>query len=72
MPDLDDPLFGSANAPAPDTDTADSYLPEHGEVVRLDDPELDGQAQYGLYVAEGLVVPLPGAQSYQLPVYPAG
>ena len=56
------------NADAPEVP---AYAPAVGDVVRLDDPEQDGEPRYGLVVADQFVVALETVQRYELPLYPA-
>jgi hypothetical protein len=53
-----------------DAETA-AYAPAVGEVVRLDDPEQDGDPRYGLVVGDQAVVALETVQRYELPLYRA-
>jgi len=48
-----------------------AYAPAVGDVVRLDDPEQDGEPRYGLVVGDQAVVALETVQRYELPLYPA-
>lgn len=67
-----DPTFPPPPADEPEQEQAAAFTPAAGDVVRLDDPEQAGEPRYGLFVAESVVVPLTGAQRYELPLYPAG
>jgi hypothetical protein len=51
---------------------AADYAPAVGEVVRLDDPDQDGEPRYALVVGEQLIAPLATVQQYELPLYRAG
>lgn len=73
-PDDTAPVDPSADEPAADElapADAPAFAPAVGDVVRLDDPEQDGdEPRYALYVAEGSVVPLSAVQRYELQLYP--
>ena len=46
--------------------------PAAGTVVRLDDPNGDGDPVFALACGDGYVVRLPAASKWELPTYPIG
>lgn len=69
-PDDTAPIGPDEPAPLADDEPAPAYAPGVGDVVRLDDPEADGEPRYALFVAESYVVPLTTVQRYELQLYP--
>jgi hypothetical protein len=64
----DQPTDQTPETPADET----SVEPAAGSVLRLDDPELDGEPSFAVYCGDGYIVRLGAAAKYDLPTYKLG
>ena len=71
-PDGTDTADPFAEAPDESQEAAAvDFVPQRGDVVRLDEPAAGGEPCYALFIDENTVVPLSNVQRYELPLYPA-